>query len=222
MSKKVAIISLASGWQNAPWDDPTWERWGLNDGYLSFGPHRHCTRWFELHGDTPLTRARRLPGHFDRIREMQIPVYYLHGDPPTPTAIKLNTDALARNSNRRGVGRDYFACTNAYQIALALSEDFTHIALYGAPLETNREVVVERPCVAYWLGLAEGLGVTVSVHHDNFVGLLRHPYRYALQDEQERKAVYDLCLAARGSLDYWLPHEEERLGLVEPLAITDA
>lgn len=216
MPDKVAIVCLAPGWQDAPFNDPEWETWGLNDGYLLFGPDRPCTRWFELHGDTPLTRARRESDYFDRMREMDIPVYYLHGDPPTPAAIRLDTDALAR------VGRDYFACTNAYQIALALLWGFKEIAIYGSPLQTNREVVVERPCVSYWLGLAEGRGVKVTAHYEGSIGPLRHPYRYALEDAEERTATFWAALTLSHSLGYWLPQEAERLGLVAPMLLEDA
>lgn len=208
---KVAILGTAPGWERAPWQDADWELWGLNDAYHLFAPDQVCTRWFELHGDTPLTRSRRPADHFERIAALDMPVYYLHGEPPTPTAIKLDVKRLA------SVGRDYFACTNAYQIALALSLGATEIALYGTPLQSNREVVVERPCVSYWLGLAEGRGVKVSVHHDNVVGLMSHPYRYALEDADERELTYWACESVRGSLDYWLPREAERLGIVETI-----
>ncbi len=208
---KVAILGTAAGWERAPWQDAEWELWGLNDAYRLFAPDQVCTRWFELHGDTPLTRVRRPADHFDQIAKLDMPVYYLHGETPTPTAIKLDVKRLA------AVGRDYFACTNAYQIALALSLGATEIALYGTPLQANREVVVERPCVAYWLGLAEGRGVKVSVHHDNSIGLMRHPYRYALEDADERELTYWACESVRQSLDWWLPREAERLGISETI-----
>ena len=201
MLKKVAIVGTASGWERAPWDDPEWEMWGLNDGYLQHGADRHCTRWFELHGDTPLTRARRRYDHFERIAEMEIPVYYLHGAPPAPQALKLDVEPLAR------IGRDYFACTNAYQIALALSEGFTSIALYGTPLMSAREAAVERPCVSWWLGLAEGRGVTVTVDHDFKAALLVHPHRYAYHDAEERETTYWLCKELYNGLYEWLDRE---------------
>ena len=206
---KVAIVGTAPGWDRAPWQDPEWEIWGLNDAYRLFGPDQICTRWFELHGDTPLTRARRPVDHFTRIAAMDIPVYYLHGDPPARQAVQVDADRLAKQ------GRDYFACTTAYQIALALEMGATAIRLCGTPLQANREAVVERPCVAWWLGLAEGRGVTVTVEHDNPSGLLRHPYRYAAEDWDERLSAYAEAQMLHWSLDTWLPREAERLELVE-------
>ena len=203
---KVAIVGTAPGYDLAPYGDPAWEIWGLNDLYSCWdGDGPEFTRWFELHGDTPLTRSRRPTDHFDRIKAMAIPVYYLHGDPPTSMSVKLDTDALA------AVGRDYFACTNAYQIALALKEGATEIMVCGSPLQANREAVVERPCVAYWLGLAEGRGVTVTVRHHNPTGLLQHPYRYALHDQQERESAYDESYRTFWSLAEWIRRESYAL-----------
>ena len=202
---KVALVGTAPGWEEAPWGNPAWDIWGLNDAYQLFGADRHCTRWFELHGDTPLTRARRPPDHFERIAAMNIPVYYLHGDPPAPQARRFPVEEAAR------VGRDYFACTTAYQIALTLLEDADEIAPYGMPFQGNREVVVERPCVSWWLGLAEGRGVRVTVPAFE---LLYHPFRYALEDEHERRSVYRASWHVRESLNRWLPAEAERLGII--------
>lgn len=213
---KVAIVGHAQGWDAAPFEDPTWDVWGLNDGYLLY-PEGRITRWFELHGDTPLTRSRRPPDHFERLGTLGIPVYYLTGDPPCASAVKYPLEAAI------AVGRDYFACTNAYQIALALHEGATEIALFGAPLQANREVVVERPCVAWWLGLAEGRGVRVTVNNgDRTIGLLQHPFRYAFDDESERLSVYGESLRVGQSLGSWLLAEASRLGLVDDESSTKA
>lgn len=216
---KVAIVGAApTGGAAIPFGEPGWEVWGLNDLYVIYcgdGPNdpKPFTAWWELHGDTPLTRDRRPENHFERVRAMNIPVYYLHGNPPTPDAIKLDTDELVP------IGRDYFACTFAYQIALAMKQGATEIAMYGTPLATNREIVVERPCVAWWLGLAEGRGIKVSVHHSSPSGLMYHPYRYALEDEDERKWSMYAAIRTRDSLDSWLPREAARLGMGEEVAI---
>ena len=66
------------------------------------------------------------------------------------------------------VGR-YFLNTFCYMIALAIFEGYERIELYGidmansynrAPTETWED---ERACVAYWLGVAVGRGIEVSI-----------------------------------------------------------
>jgi hypothetical protein len=132
-------------------------------------------------------------------------LYYLHGDPPHEKSIRLNVEALA------AVGRDYFACTMAYQMAMALTRGATEIAVYGTPLMGAREVVVERPCMAYWIGLAEGRGVLVQVYHREAMGLLRHPHRYAYHDKEEREDAYWATVRLADGLNYWMPEEARRI-----------
>lgn len=209
---KYAIVGMASiGDARIPFGEAGWRIAGLNDLYLIYHGDGIddiplFTEWWELHGDTPLTRDRRPEHHFERVKAMGIPVYYLHGYPPTPNAIKLNTDELA------AVGRDYFACTFSYQIAKAIKDGAEEIAMFGTPLVTNREVVVERPCVTYWLGRAEERGIKVSVYHTAENGLLRHPYRYALEDYRERTFAMEASVQAMHSIEAWLPRESKRLG----------
>jgi hypothetical protein len=204
---KVAIVGTAPYDEPVPFGDPDWDIWGLNDGYRQFPDDSlpAFTAWWEIHGDTPLTRRRRPLDHFERVAGMGIPLYYLHGDPPNSHAIRLDVDMLA------AVGRDYFACTMAYQMAMALLKGAEEIALYGIALMGAREAVVERPCVSYWIGLAEGRGVPVRVYHRQPTGLMRYPHRYAYHDKQEREDAYWIVTGLAQAMNHWLPDEAERI-----------
>ena len=87
--------------------------------------------------------------------------------------------------------RDYFSCTFAYQIALAIDEGFEEIAMHGLELAfgTQREATVERACVNYWLGLAEGKGIKITVPKNDFV--LSHWHRYGFNYWPEANIVKD-------------------------------
>jgi hypothetical protein len=90
---------------------------------------------------------------------------------------------LAEMEDRFG---GYWACTFAYQIALALSEGFTTIGLYGVELAygTPRERTVEWANVAWWAGYAEAKGVTLELPAKSRIG--RHTHRYGLEYEAEK------------------------------------
>lgn len=210
---KVAIFGTAQGWQETPFNDPSYEIWGLNDSYelLSDSQLRRISRWFELHGDTALTRSRRPTEHWQRLSalgERGVPVYTLFDLPEVVAAIRLDLVPLVAI-------KDYFACTCAYQIALAICEGATTIELYGTPFLGPREALVERPCVEWWLGFADGKGVTTKVHHDYTHGLGRHSYRYAADDPNERLDVLRFVKYERDLASAWLQSEEVRLGLHE-------
>ena len=204
---KVAILGTAPGFERA-FDGDYDEYWGLNDAYQKFTPaqlHR-CTRWFEVHGDTALTRSRRASDHWDSLAALAIPTYAFFDLPRGIKALTFPLEAAI------AAGKDYFACTFAYQIGLALSEGVAALGMYGTPLcGTPREALVERPCVEWWLGLATGRGVRVCVDHDQSIGLGRHPYRYAMDDQEERRASFDYAWTVIESGVGWLIHETMRL-----------
>lgn len=204
---KVALVgSHGQSWREAVQLDSSWEVWGLNDEYL-LGPElfTRATRWFELHGDTPLTRARRPASHRARLGEFKGPTYTLFSLPSTIV------DPRPFPIQRAAAIRDYFACTFAYQIALALLEGVTELRLYGTPLVGPREALVERPCVEWWLGYAEAKGVTVGVIHESPYGLARQRYRYAYHDQAERGMAYLFACNHFDWMPDWIRQEGRRL-----------
>jgi hypothetical protein len=75
---------------------------------------------------------------------------------------------------------DYFTCSIAYMIALAIVRGATHIGLYGVNLNHESEYAYERPCVEFWLGMAAGQGVKVEVAEASPV--LKSSRRYGAED----------------------------------------
>lgn len=208
---KVALVGCEDGWREALSLDDSWEIWGLNNEYrLGDGElATRATRWFELHGDTPLTRARRPAKHWDRLANLGIPIYTLYDLPGVKTAIPFPIDIVANL-------RDYFACTFAYQIGLALVEGATAIHMYGTPLIGAREALVERPCVEWWLGFAHGRQIETEIIHQKEYGLGRQPYRYAYNDQAERYLAYRFAYQHAADVTEWINYEEMRLNIKRP------
>lgn len=205
---KVAILGTSVGWQDAPWEDGSSEIWALNTQYQLLAPWqiRRVSRWFELHPDNPVTNGRRPPHHWENLDALDVPVYGFH-DIPVRRALRFPQDVIDR------APRDYFSCTFAYQIALALSAGVTHLGLYGTPLIGTREALVERPCIEWWMGYAAGRGVETTIEHSEPLGLGRHPYRYAWEDEYERRATYAFVQRHLNYAIHWVAEEVARLNL---------
>jgi hypothetical protein len=91
--------------------------------------------------------------------------------------------------------RDFFTCTFAYQIALALMEGFEEIVLVGVDLAagTQRERTVERACVEWWVGFAEGRGVKVT--YPKGMLLTMHPFHYGASYWTEAAFTRHYCEA---------------------------
>ena len=194
----VAIIGSGAGWSRAP-GGRLWERWSCNNLYC-LDEQLDATRWFEMHPCSAVTLRRRPARHMESLRAMTIPVYSL--TPDNPWHVRYPRVYPLAKAIR--CGRDYFACTVAYQIALALVEGFTTIGLYGTPLTSAREALVERPCVEWWCGLASGRGVSVIIDHDSPIGLGRQQFRYGYEDQDERQAAEAFVIVHRAESASWL------------------
>jgi hypothetical protein len=193
---KVAIVGAGHGKEYAPYNDDEWEVWGLNAVPPLDHNHRlRADRWFEMHvmaaqNDKDMQWIRRCPFPIYLVPDAAECVFAERNrlgtvpkEPDIPTAVRY---PLERVEARFGV---YWACSFAYQIALALDEGFTDIGLYGVELcfGTMRERTVEWANVSFWVGLAQGMGV--NIHLPPYSRLGRHSYRYGIEYYQEKTEV---------------------------------
>lgn len=147
------------------------------------------TRWFELHPKGVNTEEEQRAVWL--CASKRIPIYLLDRDewlrdPPVPLnrlkvedleyipeyLLTFPVAQIAKDVN------DYFCCTFAYQVALALLEGFEEIVLKGIDLTvgSKRERLIEKPNLEWWLGYAEGKGVRII--HPVTSMMSRHVYRY--------------------------------------------
>ena len=181
--RKVAFGGAGDSLRDLPWCDDSWEIWGINNFWNAMRDqdgHLRADRWFELHPPTPGIQDEH---DMHWLRTCPVPIYTTEPFPDNPNAVVFPVDDLASRY------RDYFSCTFAYQIALALSEGFEEIAIHGIQLAygTQREATVERACVDWWLGYAEGRGVRVTIPDGDFVA--KHWFRYGFQYDDEAEMV---------------------------------
>lgn len=177
--KKVAIIGGSSSRVLAPWDDYSWECWGLNEI-----EQERAERRFELH---PI--GVQNPSELIKLGNYTEPVYLLKlDDDNVPMGVRYPIEKVLAVSG----ARDYFTCTFAYQVALAISEGFEEIGLWGVNLAwgSPRERTVERTCLEWWLGLSEGKGIKVTTPSSD--DLLSHHYRYGYDYFSEKTIVDNL------------------------------
>ena len=174
---KVAIIGAGARRVHAPWDDDSWCFWALNE----IGQPR-MDRHFELH---PMDVQSEQD--FARLAVLTAPCYVLgdSSEARVPTAVTYPLERVLKNTG----GRRYFTCTFAYQIALAIADGFAEIGLWGVDLDlgTARERLVEKSCVEYWLGLAEGRGLAVRLPLQST--LLDRRYLYGYDYDREKTDI---------------------------------
>lgn len=178
--RKVAIIGAYPSRAGAPFDDPAWEVWGCNAmyGLCTDGKRRfRADRWWEMH---PLTVPPQTEHELELMRAAPVPLYTFEVEPSIAQSVRFPLERLLALPG----ARDYFSCTFAYQIAFAVAEGFEEIALYGVELTGGREYLLERPCVEYWVGYAQGRGVRVTIGEES--ALCWYPYHYGYDYDEEK------------------------------------
>jgi len=164
--KKVAITGAGTSMSQLPWDDETYECWSINNFWNAMRDPSDGTlradRWFELHTPTEPIQDKY---DMEWLRECPVPIYTTEPFPENKNAIVYPVEMLSEKY------RPYFSCTFAYQIALCLHEGIEELAVHGLELAygTQREATVERACVNWWLGLAEGQGMKITIPDGDFV-----------------------------------------------------
>lgn len=156
MGLKVAVIGLSPNTHGeAPWEDPTWEMWGLP--WDNFGWPRF-SRTFEMHDMRLLESAhsQREAGYFDRLRDCQS-LYMQRPDAAIPNAAQYPFDEVARTTGA------YWNSSIAYALAMAIHEGAEEIGIYGVDMNGTDEYGYQRPNIEYLIGLAIGRGVKVTI-----------------------------------------------------------
>jgi hypothetical protein len=172
--KSVAIVGYAASTRGlAPFDDPSFEIWGLNqlNRFIT-----RADRWFEMH-DVWNEHVVDETNHEEFIKGLPIPVYMPKVDPNVPNSVRFPKDALVKE-----FGIEYFTSTIAEMLALAIYEGFTRINLYGIDLIVGEEYTHQKPCAEFWLGIAHAKNIIVTIPETSALLTSRFSYGYQIQD----------------------------------------
>lgn len=185
--RKVAIVGKSPKSRGAvPVMDPTWEIWAIGIDDLP-----RIDRVFELHNEDLLEEVIWGTKLRDMLRAKTCPVYMQRRFDDIPTSVAYPLDEVIQT-----IGRDYFASSFAFMIALAIHEKVDQIGVWGVDLNTYEEYAYQRPNAEYLLGIAKGKGIKVKVPPNT--SLLHSPGRYgwdqevfAAQAAKDKAAVAD-------------------------------
>lgn len=195
---KVALVGTASpSRDDAPWDDPSFEIWGL--AWTNW--MKRCDRAFDIH---PLhANRKKVPKNYKKHLQTMAPVVYLqeaHPEVPNSTTYpKGEVESLLAKYSPLEQG-NYFASSISYMLALAIYLEFKEIHLYGIDLLDDSEYVFQRPNAEYLVGLARGMGIKVFVPETSALLKYTHDYGYETQPDvgiinlkmlQDRKKQYE-------------------------------
>ena len=180
--RKVACIGKApSSALLAPFDDPAWEIWILN----TLASSNEVPRWdrqFEIHDLSLIQDPKAGYGNYYEWLKKQTKPVYTRDAPPEDFAggIQYPLSKVLKTFDTFA-GRDYMTNTVSLMVALVLHEHISEnkpvqeIGLWGVDMAQqglahgggagyfSSEYARQRPSVEYWLGVANGLGIKVTI-----------------------------------------------------------
>ncbi len=190
--EKVAILGFVQHFKLAPFDDPSFEIWGLNELYQLIP---RWDRWFELHPRALYENDRhRVSDHLEKLKAMSCPVYmHRHWD-DIPQSVEYPLQQIAAMfPNPCPEAKPYFTNSITYMILLAVAEGFKVIQIYGVDMSHSSEYSQQRPSCEWAVGIAQGRGIQVYLPSES--DLLKTLFLYGY--EQDAAIAFDRKLAQR-------------------------
>ena len=185
--KKVAIVGCADSRDQAPYDDPSFEIWGVNNLFLQLDvtPFANRMRWFEPHTFTfdGLFFRRRgkkdfrgtpVVQYMTGLAQLGCPVYMQRPWPQIPNAVEFPIEKAIKQFGR------YFTNTISYELALAIMLGFEEIHIYGVDMAVAEEFMNQRPSVEFFVGIAVGMGKKVYIPPE--ADLLKTRFLYGYEE----------------------------------------
>lgn len=151
-------------------DDPEWEVWGMNNLHLQSWVAPHVSKfgaWFDLH-PTQLIERDAAHAAWLAAGANGVPVWTWEAVEKWPTTRAYPRDLILQRFGR------YFTNTVSWQLALAIlrimdttdgprAPEGSHIAVFGIDMATGSEYALQRPSVEYYLGVAAGAGIQITL-----------------------------------------------------------
>jgi len=173
--KKICICATGSGWQLAPIES---EKiiYALND-YVNvekYGIKPDVLFIMDVLDEKPgvVSGQTNLGETIQRINMMRVPLVAPFKYEEIPLSQSFPIEQCVKE-----FGIPYFTNTIAYMIAYALLQNPEEIEIYGVNQAGSHEYTEERGGVEYWLGIANGRGVKVTINGKDSQ-LLRYKGRY--------------------------------------------
>lgn len=192
--KKIAIVGCSDSKDLAPYDDDSWEIWSMNNAYAHV---RRRNLWFEIH---PIKKEngkyyrRKLikPGIFEYVtdfRGAKVEEYLMElARLDIPVLMQQKWDIIPKSEpypidKAVKTFGTYFTNSVSYMIAFALMQGATDIGCYGVDMATGSEYGPQRPSCEFFLGIAAGMGVKVTI--PPAADLLKTKFLYGFQEREQ-------------------------------------
>lgn len=196
---KVAIVGFADTRKYAPFDDPEFEIWGVNELYNEHDIPR-VDVLFQIHSFEHIENTRKEAGkeHIKWLQEAKIPIVLQEKREDIPMSVAFPKKEILSRFERA-----YFTNSVSWMMAYAIILGYKVIHLYGVNMAVDSEYSYERPSCEYFCGIAEGLGIELFIHPDSDLCkttflygfendyVLRHKIQVRINELEERQKLFE-------------------------------
>jgi len=193
--EKVAIVGFAGTRDQAPYDNPEYEIWTVNNLH-KFVPRQDRVfqlhqRWeWDLEGQCDQNAHNvHLSEHVEFMRTCGLPVYTVEKFDDIPTSIRYPIEVMTEEFGVQRTGHEnpdhkdgYWTNSISMMMALAIYEGFKTIEVYGVDMAVGTEYNEQRPSCEYYLGIAKGRGIEVKLPASS--DLLKTRFVYGFETEK--------------------------------------
>lgn len=181
--KRVAILGTAPTMTAAPHDDERFEIWVCSPclDYKMFSEDgARVSRIFEMHSSDYWDK----PDILRRLNAPAVPVFMLAQTDAVPKSVAYpSTDVLTLPNGSRVNAN--FTNSIAYMIALAIHEGAHEISLFGVAMAAEEEYDNQRTSCAYWMAVADTLGIDTFVAEEIGRTMVMPEYQYGYQSDSK-------------------------------------
>lgn len=184
---KVCIVGCSDSKILTPFNDPSFEFWGVNNLFLTF-PDKPWSRWFEIHTitydgqhfrrrDKLDFRGMAVDKYLDYISKLKCPVYMQQSWPNIPNSIPYPKQEII---NKFG---NYFTNTITWMIGLAILIGFKTIEIHGVDMAVGTEYEKQRPSCEWLIGYMQAAGI--KYHIPDEADLMKTRFLYGFEENKE-------------------------------------
>lgn len=169
-TKMVELVGGARSTEHLPQLSAGSERWGLNGHFHRRlgGKFDDWTRWFDIHPKSHILAKR--PHAWEWYKAQTNPIYLIKPDPDIPTSLAYPLDQVRILGNQ-------FVSSFDYMMALAILEGFDQIHVHWFRMDTPK-FEFQLSSARYWLGVAHGRGIPVTIHGESALHPTQGLYGY--------------------------------------------
>ena len=152
---KLAIVGTSDSAKDAPYNDPSWEIWTLGRNHVWIP---RFDKWFELHSLKVLLKAKTQQIYYDHLKTSGDKLYLVEPRFDCPDAKIFPKQEIIDKHGK------YFTSSIAWMLIHAIEQNPEKIGIWGVDMRGDNEYAHQRPCIEYWLRMAQDKGINLYVH----------------------------------------------------------